>query len=267
VAGNDNGSGATTARQIASGSDGGGSGGSRATEGAATGSDQDRRGGDEPAGTPARVRHPLSRILATYDRLYAEIVGDRRVFDDPRHPNRQALNRVLAPGSPLRDPEIITAFPEAPGDPVHWELRAGTAGLRPGETNAELPLIHEQLGPLPDLDQINRDELIVPICNHLDYQIYDEMNRGIEVAVDVTLAGLATFHRVDGEWRLWEYRWQWDDPCARCGPEPEGTGHKGYIPVRESADIRTVPRAWPPCPAGQDYLDDQPLMDRVEPES
>jgi hypothetical protein len=202
-------------------------------------------GSTEPAATTTtttRAQHPLSVLMADYDRLYAQATGDRAIFDNPNHPVQRRLRALLTPDSPLRRLFIISAFDES--DPRHHVLRPGTVLRHAGERNAELPIIHELLGPLPDLDSA-RGTLQIPICNHTHYTIYDQQMQGIEASVDARRPGLASFRHVGGEWRLHEYGWRWDRPCERCGPEPPGTGHLATVMVDGEERPR---RPDPPCP-------------------
>lgn len=194
--------------------------------------------------TTSRAGHRLRLLLAEYDRLYAALAGNPDIFYNPAHPTHRRLADLLTPDSPLRRPFIISSFDQ--DDPRHYVLRAGTRLLEPGERNAELPIVHEILGDLPNLDSAG-NTIQVPICNHMHYTIFDRQMQGIEAAVDSKLPGIATFKRVNGEWRLFDYGWRWDRACERCGPEPPGTGHIATYIDRQTDERRPRPPD-PVCP-------------------
>jgi hypothetical protein len=115
----------------------------------------------------------------------------------------------------------VSAFD--PGDPRNYRQVAGGTRpeqLRPGDRNAELPMIHELLCDVPE---VAGDHVTVPACIHHDFQTFDVQGRGIELSIDAQVSGSVTFRRVAGGWRLHSYEWDWNRVWQRCGPEPAGT--------------------------------------------
>lgn len=182
-------------------------------------------------------------VLTEYDHLYAQIAADPRVRLDMDHDIWATWDEVLTPDSPLREFFIVSAFD--PGSPRNYRQLAGAtlpAQLRSGERNAELPMVHELLDPLPD----DRSEVTVRTCIHHDFRIFDEQDRSIEVSLDAQVQGSVTFRRVAGEWRVHEYGRNWNRVCERCGPEPPGTAHLTTY-IEAGTGERRPRRAAPPC--------------------
>lgn len=187
--------------------------------------------------------HALTRLVLEYDRLYARIAADPGVRLNPNHELWAQWRELLTPDSPLQAFWVVSPFD--PGDPRNYRQVAGGTlpeQLRPGDRNAELPMIHELLGDIPE--GAGR-ELTVPACIHHDFQTFDAQGRGIELSTDAQVPGSVTFRRGADGWRLHTYGWDWNRVCERCGPEPPGTAHVTWI-LGEPRPLRPPP----PCPSG-----------------
>lgn len=192
--------------------------------------------------TTVREQHPLVALMARYDRLYARIVGDRRILYNAQHPAHREVRGLLTPDSPL-DTRIFGGFrTHYPPGLVQAAGATRPDALAPGEHNARLPMIHELLGPLPHPDR--RGTVTVPACVHLDNRILDTNGLAQEWAHDGRQDARITFRRVHGRWRLHTFVWE-RGPCYRCGPEPPGT-------ARINTYINGRPRpSDPPCDDGR----------------
>jgi hypothetical protein len=172
----------------------------QATDGASAGTHESD---GPPTTAPTTLQRPIDpreAVLAEYDRLYARIAGDPGVRLDPNHALWARWDELLTAESPLRAFWVVSAFD--PGDPRNYRQVAGGTRpeqLRPGDRNAELPMIHEMLGDLPE---VAGGEVTVPACIHHDFQTFGAQGRGIELSTDAQVSGSVTFrHGADG-WRL-----------------------------------------------------------------
>jgi hypothetical protein len=197
--------------------------------------------------TTTRDRHPLVALMARYDQLYARITADAAAVDNPRHPLQAEIRALLTPSSPLWPSRVVGAYRTRypPGYTQHPGATRPDA-LRPGERNAQRPLVHELTGPLPAVDGTRDATATVRACVHGDYRILDPAGAGREWALDTRTDTRITFHRTAGRWRLHGITWH-ANQCVRCGPEPPGTAHlTTYIDPRTGTE-RNRPTPDRPC--------------------
>ena len=142
---------------------------------------------------------------------------------------------LLTPDSPLT-PTHIYGGDAGLGDPAEFRAiqvaggqGANPADLRPGERYATLPIFHEVLAAVPGA----AESATVPVCVHLDWVIRPEGERPpwIQGVTDAEVDGEITVRRVEGRWRLHDWRLTAalfgaapDGQCTgRCGPDPAPT--------------------------------------------
>jgi hypothetical protein len=205
--------------------------------------------GPAPA-LPEPGESPVATLMANYDDLYAQIVSTREVLYDPSNALHRQVAQLLTPDSPLL-PTHIYGGDAGLGDPEQFrsvQVAGGQgvdpAELEPGERLATVPIFHEVVESPSEA----ADSAVVPVCVHLDWIIRPEGERPpwIQGVTDAEVDGEIVVRRIDGRWRLHDWRLTGslfgtapDGQCTgRCGPDPTGTAVRStrYQPTGVDAD-------------------------------
>lgn len=174
----------------------------------------------------------IAVLMATYDSLYAQLVGNREALYDPNNALHEQVAGLLTPDSPLK-PTRIYGGDAGLGAPEKFRSTQEPGGPAPGalesgERNPTVPIFHEVLGS-PNA----RETGVVPVCVHLDWVIRPEADPPpwLQGVTDAEVDGEIVLRQVAGRWRLHDWRLTGrlfgSDPtgrcAARCGPDPEPT--------------------------------------------